>query len=44
MGGDGRKGGRGGYQKFDGEYLFATRRIARVESAEVGKTAWVEEG
>jgi len=29
----------GAYQKFEGEYLFATRRIARVESEEVGKTA-----
>lgn len=27
------------YQKFEGEYLFATRRIVRVESEEVGKTA-----
>jgi len=26
------------YQKFEGEYLFATRRIARVLSSEVGKT------
>ena len=32
------------YQKFEGEYLFATRTIARVESEDVGNTAWVEEG
>ena len=32
------------YQKFEGEYLFATRRIVRAVSDEVGKTAWVEEG
>ena len=27
------------YQKFEGEYLFATRTIARVESDSVGNTA-----
>lgn len=41
--GEGKCSGRcetgGKYQKFEGEYLFATRRIARVESEEAGKTA-----
>ena len=32
------------YQKFDGEYLFATRRIARVESEDAGNIAIVEDG
>ena len=37
-------GGAGNiYQKFDGEYLFATRRMARVESPDVGNTENVEE-
>lgn len=35
----GGKGARREYQKFEGEYLFATRRIARAESESVGKTA-----
>ena len=34
----------GGYQKFEGEYLFATRRIASVESDDVGNTEYVEAG
>lgn len=32
------------YQKFEGEYLFATRRIARAESEDDGKMAVVEDG
>ena len=44
--GDDDEDGDGGrwYQKFEGEYLFATRRMARVESEEVGKTEKVELG
>ena len=38
------RGGRSTYQKFEGEYLFDTRRIARALSELVGKTAWVEVG
>ena len=36
----GRAGGRGGYQKLEGEYLFATSRMASVRSSEaaVGQT------
>ena len=36
-----REGGwkGGSYQKFEGEYLFATRTMASVESDEVGKAA-----
>ena len=32
------------YQKFEGEYLFAVRRIARAESEDDGKIAIVEDG
>lgn len=32
------------YQKFEGEYLLATRMMARVESESVGMTARVDEG
>ena len=40
----GREQKKGGYQKFEGEYLFATRRIASVESDDVGNTEYAEAG
>ena len=42
LGGSEAEGRR--YQKLEGEYLFATRRIARVVSESVGKTEKVAEG
>ena len=32
------------YQKLDGEYLFATRIMAMVESDSVGYTAYIADG
>lgn len=40
----GKEFGRGEDQKFEGEYLLATRRMARVESEVEGKMEWVELG
>ena len=34
----------GAYQKFEGEYLFATRRRAREESEDAGNMAMVDVG
>ena len=42
---EGGGGGRdGGYQKLEGEYLLAPRRMARGESEALGKTAPAEVG
>lgn len=38
------KEGKENHQKFEGEYLLATRRRTMVESEDVGTTAMVEEG
>lgn len=35
---------RGRYQKFEGEYRFATKTMASIESSEVGKTEKVTAG